>query len=151
MAIATTKQYAGMPGRAVAGGYARAGVNVSSSATINAGPRGFFEARADGIRRLSTGGDVLQVSTGGDELRSGTAVQDTVAGARARTALARVLVGACPVLAAPDTDHRPPDSGMGQKRPHDPRSWGREAESAMAIRVAQACERLGPAGRSLLR
>jgi fructose-bisphosphate aldolase class II len=35
------------------------------------------------------------------------------------------------------------------KRAYDPRSWGREAERAMADRVAEACQQLGSAGRSL--
>jgi fructose-bisphosphate aldolase, class II len=40
---------------------------------------------------------------------------------------------------------------VGQKKAYDPRSWGREAEAAMAARVAEACEQLGSAGRSLPR
>ena len=43
------------------------------------------------------------------------------------------------------------DGGVGQKQAYDPRSWGREAETAMAAEVAEACRRLGSAGRSLLR
>ena len=43
------------------------------------------------------------------------------------------------------------DAGVGRKKAYDPRAWGREAEEAMAARVTQACERLGSAGRSLLR
>ena len=43
------------------------------------------------------------------------------------------------------------DCGVGHKKAYDPRSWGREAEAAMAARVAEACEQLGSAGRSLLR
>jgi fructose-bisphosphate aldolase, class II len=43
------------------------------------------------------------------------------------------------------------DGGVGQKKAYDPRSWGREAEAAMAARVAEACEQLGSAGRSLPR
>ena len=43
------------------------------------------------------------------------------------------------------------DGGVGQEKAYDPRSWGREAEAAMATRVAAACERLGSAGRSVLR
>jgi fructose-bisphosphate aldolase, class II len=43
------------------------------------------------------------------------------------------------------------DGGVGRKQAYDPRSWGREAETAMATRVMQACEQLGSAGRSLLR
>jgi len=43
------------------------------------------------------------------------------------------------------------DGGVGQEKACDPRSWGREAEAAMATRIAAACERLGSAGRSVLR
>jgi len=43
------------------------------------------------------------------------------------------------------------DGGVGRKEAYDPRTWGREAEAAMAARVAEACEQLGSAGRSLLR
>jgi fructose-bisphosphate aldolase, class II len=35
------------------------------------------------------------------------------------------------------------------KHVYDPRSWGREAERAMAARVTEACRQLGSAGRSL--
>jgi fructose-bisphosphate aldolase, class II len=41
------------------------------------------------------------------------------------------------------------DGGVGDKRAYDPRAWGSEAEGAMAARVAQACEQLGSAGRSI--
>ena len=43
------------------------------------------------------------------------------------------------------------DGGVGRKKAYDPRSWGREAEAAMAAPVAEACRQLGSAGRSLLR
>jgi fructose-bisphosphate aldolase class II len=43
------------------------------------------------------------------------------------------------------------DGGVGRKKAYDPRSWGREAEAAMAARVGEACRELGSAGRSLLR
>jgi fructose-bisphosphate aldolase class II len=50
-------------------------------------------------------------------------------------------------------DHRDgvlaPDPASGDKRAYDPRAWGAKAESAMAERVAQACEQLGSAGRSI--
>jgi fructose-bisphosphate aldolase class II len=39
---------------------------------------------------------------------------------------------------------------LGDKRAYDPRAWGAKAESAMAKRVAQACEELGSAGRSIV-
>jgi len=41
------------------------------------------------------------------------------------------------------------DGGVGDKRAYDPRAWGGEAEAGMAARVAQACEVLGSAGRSI--
>jgi fructose-bisphosphate aldolase class II len=51
------------------------------------------------------------------------------------------------------SDHRDgvlaPDAALGDKRAYDPRAWGVKAEAAMAARVAQACEELGSAGRSL--
>jgi fructose-bisphosphate aldolase, class II len=39
---------------------------------------------------------------------------------------------------------------FGDKSAYDPRAWGAKAESAMAQRVAQACEQLGSAGRSIV-
>ncbi len=41
------------------------------------------------------------------------------------------------------------DGGVGDKRAYDPRAWGGAAEAGMAARVAQACEELGSAGRSI--
>jgi fructose-bisphosphate aldolase class II len=41
------------------------------------------------------------------------------------------------------------DGGLGDKRAYDPRAWGAEAQDGMAARVAQACEQLGSAGRSI--
>jgi fructose-bisphosphate aldolase, class II len=41
------------------------------------------------------------------------------------------------------------DGGVGDKRAYDPRAWGAEAEASMARRVAQACELLGSAGKSI--
>jgi fructose-bisphosphate aldolase, class II len=41
------------------------------------------------------------------------------------------------------------DAAEGDKRAYDPRAWGAAAETAMAERVAQACEQLGSAGRSI--
>ena len=43
------------------------------------------------------------------------------------------------------------DGASGDKRAYDPRNWGRAAEAAMAQRVAEACEALRSAGRSLAR
>jgi fructose-bisphosphate aldolase class II len=42
-----------------------------------------------------------------------------------------------------------PEPALGDKRAYDPRAWGAEAETAMAERVAQACDELGSAGRSI--
>lgn len=41
------------------------------------------------------------------------------------------------------------DGEVGNKKQYDPRSWGREAEDAMAKRVVEACVQLGSAGRAL--
>ena len=41
------------------------------------------------------------------------------------------------------------DGEVGNKKLYDPRSWGREAETAMAARVVEACQQLGSAGRAL--
>jgi fructose-bisphosphate aldolase, class II len=43
-----------------------------------------------------------------------------------------------------------PEPALGDKRAYDPRAWGARAEAAMAERVAQACEQLGSAGRSIV-
>jgi fructose-bisphosphate aldolase, class II len=42
-----------------------------------------------------------------------------------------------------------PEPASGDKRAYDPRAWGAKAEMAMAERVAQACEQLGSAARSI--
>lgn len=41
------------------------------------------------------------------------------------------------------------DGEVGNKKLYDPRSWGREAEDAMAARVVEACVQLGSAGCAL--
>ena len=41
------------------------------------------------------------------------------------------------------------DGGVGDKDAYDPRAWGLKAEAAMAARVAQACQELGSAERSI--
>lgn len=41
------------------------------------------------------------------------------------------------------------DGEVGEKKLYDPRSWGREAEKAMAQRVVEACVQLGSAGKAL--
>jgi fructose-bisphosphate aldolase class II len=43
-----------------------------------------------------------------------------------------------------------PEPALADKRAYDPRAWGARAEAAMAERVAQACEELGSAGRSIV-
>jgi fructose-bisphosphate aldolase, class II len=43
-----------------------------------------------------------------------------------------------------------PEPALGDKRAYDPRAWGAKAEAAMAGRVAQACDQLGSAGRSIV-
>jgi fructose-bisphosphate aldolase class II len=43
-----------------------------------------------------------------------------------------------------------PEPALGDKRAYDPRSWGAQAEAAMAERVARACEELGSARRSIV-
>jgi fructose-bisphosphate aldolase, class II len=42
------------------------------------------------------------------------------------------------------------EPALGDKSAYDPRAWGAKAESAMAQRVAQACQELGSAGRSIV-
>jgi fructose-bisphosphate aldolase class II len=42
------------------------------------------------------------------------------------------------------------DGDVGRKAAYDPRSWGRNAEAALARRVSEASELYGSAGRSLL-
>jgi fructose-bisphosphate aldolase class II len=108
MPIATTEQHTGMLDGATPGGYALAGVNVSSAETLNAALCGFAEAQADGI---------THVSTGGGEFLSGAAVNDMVAGARSLAAFARVLGQPCPVLVPLQTDNCPPDKLDGFLRP----------------------------------
>jgi fructose/tagatose bisphosphate aldolase len=41
------------------------------------------------------------------------------------------------------------DCGIDDERVYDPRTWGGNAEQAMAARVVEACHELGSAGRSL--
>ena len=43
------------------------------------------------------------------------------------------------------------EPALADKRAYDPRAWGARAEAAMAERVAQACDQLGSAGRSIAR
>lgn len=41
------------------------------------------------------------------------------------------------------------DGEVGNKKLYDPRTWGAKAEESMALRVVEACERLGSAGKSI--
>ena len=41
------------------------------------------------------------------------------------------------------------DGEVGNKKMYDPRSWGRKAETGMAARVVEACERLGSEGNAM--
>ena len=41
------------------------------------------------------------------------------------------------------------DGEVGNKKTYDPRSWGKAAEAGMAARVAEACEHLRAAGKSV--
>jgi len=41
------------------------------------------------------------------------------------------------------------DGEVGNKKAYDPRAWGKEAETAMAARVGEACQQLGSAGKAL--
>ncbi|MCH4160714.1 MAG: class II fructose-bisphosphate aldolase [Bifidobacterium sp.] len=41
------------------------------------------------------------------------------------------------------------DGEVGEKKQYDPRSWGKQGESAMAQRVVEACQELGSAGHAL--
>ena len=41
------------------------------------------------------------------------------------------------------------DGEVGNKKMYDPRSWGRKAETGMAARVVEACERLGSQGNAM--
>jgi fructose-bisphosphate aldolase class II len=43
------------------------------------------------------------------------------------------------------------DGAVGRKAAYDPRSWGREAEAALAARVAEAAQLFGSSSRSVLR
>jgi fructose-bisphosphate aldolase, class II len=97
MAIPTPEEYAAMLDAALAGGYAFAAVNVSSSQTLNAALRGFDDAGADGIVQITTGGAGYLSGGGG-----------RAAGARALAALAREVAADLDVHVALHTDHCPP-------------------------------------------
>jgi fructose-bisphosphate aldolase class II len=97
MAIPTPEEYAAVLDAALAGGYALAAVNVTSSQTLNAALRGFDDAGADGIVQLTTGGAGYLAGGGG-----------RAAGARALAALAREVAADLDVHVALHTDHCPP-------------------------------------------
>jgi fructose-bisphosphate aldolase class II len=97
MAIPSPEQYAQMLDAALAGGYALAAVNVSSSQTLNAALRGFDDAGADGIVQITTGGAGYLAGGGG-----------RAAGARGLAALAREVAADLDVHVALHTDHCPP-------------------------------------------
>ena len=82
---------------ALAGGYALAAVNVTSSQTLNAALRGFDDAGADGIVQITTGGAGYLAGGGG-----------RAAGARGLAALAREVAADLDVHVALHTDHCPP-------------------------------------------
>jgi len=95
MPIATNSQVRDLIDAARLGGYAYPAINVSSSSTLNAAVRGFIGAQSDGI---------VQVSTGGGTFLSGVA-GDMVAGARALSEYAQIVVADLPVLIWLNTDH----------------------------------------------
>ena len=97
MAIPTAEEYAAVLDAALAGGYALAAVNVTSSQTLNAALRGFDDAGADGI---------VQITTGGAGYLAGGGAR--AAGARGLAALAREVAADLDVHVALHTDHCPP-------------------------------------------
>jgi fructose-bisphosphate aldolase class II len=97
MGIPTPDEYAAVLDAALAGGYALAAVNVTSSQTLNAALRGFDDAGADGIVQITTGGAGYLAGGGGRAV-----------GARALAALARELAADLEVFVALHTDHCPP-------------------------------------------
>ena len=99
MPIATPKQYAAMLDAAQAGGYAYAGINVSSLPTLNGALKGFADKKSDGI---------IQVSTGAGEFASGQNVKDMALGAIVLAEAAHRLAAKYDVLIALHTDHCQP-------------------------------------------
>jgi fructose-bisphosphate aldolase, class II len=97
MGIPTPDEYAAVLDAALAGGYALAAVNVTSSQTLNAALRGFDQAGADGI---------VQITTGGAGYLAGGGAR--VSGARGLAALAREVAADLDVFVALHTDHCPP-------------------------------------------
>src|SRR6267378_6312603 len=99
MPIATPKQYAAMLDAAQAGGYAYAGINVSSLVTLNGALKGFADKKSDGI---------VQLSTGAGEFVSGLNVKDMVLGTIVLAEAAHKLAAKYDVLIALHTDHCQP-------------------------------------------
>ena len=99
MPITTPKQYAAMLDAAQAGGYAYAGINVSSLPTLNGALKGFADKKSDGI---------VQISTGAGEFASGLSVKDMALGAIVLAEAAHRLAAKYDVLIALHTDHCQP-------------------------------------------
>ena len=99
MPIATPKQYAAMLDAAQAGGYAYAGINVSSLVTLNGALKGFADKKSDGI---------VQLSTGAGEFVSGLNVKDMVLGTIVLAEAAHRLAAKYDVMIALHTDHCQP-------------------------------------------
>jgi fructose-bisphosphate aldolase class II len=99
MPIATPKQYAAMLDAAQAGGYAYAGINVSSLVTLNGALKGFADRKSDGI---------VQLSTGAGEFASGLNVKDMVLGTIVLAEAAHRLAAKYDMLIALHTDHCQP-------------------------------------------
>src|SRR5262245_40579346 len=108
MPIATPKQYAAMLDAAQAGGYAHAGINVSSLVTLNGALKGFADKKSDGI---------VQLSTGAGEFASGLNLKDMVLGTIVLAEAAHRLAARYDVLIALHTDHCQPKKVDGFLRP----------------------------------
>jgi fructose-bisphosphate aldolase class II len=99
MPIATPGQYDAMLDAAQAGGYAYAGINVSSLVTLNGALKGFADKKSDGI---------VQLSTGAGEFASGLNVKDMVLGTIILAEAAHKLAARYEVMIALHTDHCQP-------------------------------------------
>jgi len=96
MPVATYDQYCKMLDRAYKGGFAYAGINITSPSTANAAIKAFAEKKCDGI---------LQVSTGGGEFNSGQGVKDMALGAISSAEHIHRVAERYNVLIALHTDH----------------------------------------------
>src|SRR5947209_9202124 len=92
MPIATAEICAQMLDRAKEHGFAYPAINVTSSETLNAAPRGVSDAESDGT---------IQVSSGGPDYLSGSAAMDIVVGSVGRAAFAGSVSGKYPPHQAP--------------------------------------------------